>query len=59
MAHSSKENLKDRLARYRQIKISVVGRKSGQTISTPVCFVLGSREGLPLAVQGTDPQCSR
>ena len=32
----SKETLKARLARYRQIKISVIGRKSGQTISIPV-----------------------
>jgi hypothetical protein len=29
-------NLKDRPARYRQIKISVIGRKSGKTISIPV-----------------------
>lgn len=34
---SSKGTLKDRLSRYRQIKISVIGRKSGRTISTPVC----------------------
>ena len=40
MAHSSKENLEDRLARYRQIKITVIGRNSGQTISIPVWFVL-------------------
>ncbi len=32
--------LKDRLARYRQIKISVIGRKAGRTISIPVWFVL-------------------
>jgi hypothetical protein len=32
--------LNDRLARYRQITISVVGRKSAQTISIPVWFVL-------------------
>jgi hypothetical protein len=30
------DDLKERLARYRQIKISVIGRKSGQTISIPV-----------------------
>jgi hypothetical protein len=35
-----KDNLKERLARYRQIKISVIGRKSGRTISIPVWFVL-------------------
>lgn len=27
-----KDDLKERLARYRQIKISVIGRKSGRTI---------------------------
>ena len=27
-----KGNVKDRLVRYRQIKISVIGRKSGRTI---------------------------
>jgi len=37
---SSKSELEDRLARYRQIKITVIGRKSGQTISIPVWFVL-------------------
>jgi L-rhamnose isomerase len=36
----SKENLKERLSRYRQIKISVIGRKSGKTISIPVWFVV-------------------
>ncbi len=36
----SKNDLKDRLIRYHQIKISVIGRKSGQTISIPVWFVL-------------------
>jgi hypothetical protein len=35
-----KTDLKDRLTYYRQIKISVIGRKSGRTISTPVWFVL-------------------
>ena len=37
---SSKDGLKDRLARYRQIKLSVIGRKSGRLISIPVWFVL-------------------
>jgi hypothetical protein len=32
--------LKGRLARYHQIKISVIGRKPGKTISIPVWFVL-------------------
>jgi hypothetical protein len=53
---SSKETLKDRLARYRQIKISVIGRKSGQTISIPVWFVLESDKLYLLPVQGSDTQ---
>ena len=32
--------LKDRLSRYREIKITVTGRKSGHTISIPVWFVV-------------------
>jgi deazaflavin-dependent oxidoreductase (nitroreductase family) len=48
-------DLKDRLARYRQIKISVIGRKSGKTISIPVWFVLEG-ETLYLPVQGSDTQ---
>ena len=31
--------LKDRLSRYREINLSVTGRKSGRTISQPVWFV--------------------
>jgi deazaflavin-dependent oxidoreductase (nitroreductase family) len=51
-----KNGLKARLARYRQIKISVIGRKSGRTISIPVWFVLeGDRLHL-LPVQGSDTQ---
>jgi hypothetical protein len=37
---ASKSTLKDRLAHYRQIKITLVGRKTGQTISIPAWFVL-------------------
>ncbi len=32
--------VEERLARYRQIKLRVIGRKSGKTISNPVWFVL-------------------
>jgi hypothetical protein len=53
---SSKETLKDRLARYRRIKISVIGRKSGQTISIPVWFVLEEEKLYLLPVQGSDTQ---
>src|SRR5213592_5058045 len=53
---SSKETLKDRLTRYRQIKISVIGRKSGQKISIPVWFVLEDEKLYLLPVQGSDTQ---
>ena len=52
-----KENeLKSRFSRYRQIKISVVGRKSGRTISIPVWFVLEGEKLWLLPVQGSDTQ---
>src|SRR6266436_5201289 len=53
---SSKETLKERLARYRQIKISVIGRKSGRKISMPVWFVLEGEKLFLLPVQGSDTQ---
>jgi hypothetical protein len=48
-----KDNLKDRLSRYRQIKISVIGRKSGKTILIPVWFVFESNRLFLLPVQGS------
>jgi hypothetical protein len=48
--------LKSRLARYRQIKLSVIGRKSGKTISIPVWFVLEGEKLYLLPVQGSDTQ---
>jgi deazaflavin-dependent oxidoreductase (nitroreductase family) len=53
---AQKNDLKDRLARYRQIKISVIGRKSGRTISIPVWFVLEGEKLYLLPVQGSDTQ---
>ena len=53
---SPKDDLKERLARYRQIKISVIGRKSGKTISIPVWFVLDGEKLYLLPVQGSDTQ---
>ncbi len=49
-------DLKDRLSRYRQIKISVVGRKSGRTISIPVWFILEGDKLYLLPVQGSGTQ---
>jgi hypothetical protein len=54
MEHRSKDSLKERLARYRQIKISVIGRKSGQTISVSVWFALDGEKLYVLPVQGSD-----
>jgi deazaflavin-dependent oxidoreductase (nitroreductase family) len=50
------DSLQDRLTRYRQIQISVIGRKSGRTISTPVWFVLEADHLYLLPVQGSDTQ---
>jgi deazaflavin-dependent oxidoreductase (nitroreductase family) len=51
-----KHNLKARLSRYRQIKLSVIGRKSGKTISIPVWFVLKDEKLYLLPVTGSDTQ---
>ena len=55
----SKDSLKDRLTRYRQIKISVIGRESGKTISIPVWFVLEGDKLYLLPVQGSETQWYR
>jgi deazaflavin-dependent oxidoreductase (nitroreductase family) len=48
--------LKERLSRYREIKLSVTGRKSGKIISVPVWFVLEGGTLWLLPVQGSDTQ---
>jgi|SRR5215469_6022613 len=48
--------LKDRLSRFREIKISVIGRNSGRTISIPVWFVLENQKLYLLPVQGSGTQ---
>jgi deazaflavin-dependent oxidoreductase (nitroreductase family) len=50
------DSLKDRLTRYREIKISVIGRKSGKTISVPVWFVLEGEKVYLLPVNGSATQ---
>jgi len=50
------ETLKDRLARYREIKLSVIGRKSGKPISNPVWFVAEGDTLYLLPVHGSDTQ---
>lgn len=53
---SSTNTLKDRLARYREIKLSVIGRKSGKMISRPVGFVAQGDRLYLLPVEGSDTQ---
>jgi deazaflavin-dependent oxidoreductase (nitroreductase family) len=48
--------LKDRLSRYRELNISVTGRKSGRSISNPVWFVLDDDKLYLLPVRGSDTQ---
>lgn len=48
--------LKERLSRYRQIKLSVIGRTSGETISNPVWFVAEGETLYLLPVHGSDTQ---
>ena len=48
--------LVDRLSRYREIKLTVTGRKSGKPISRPVWFVFEDGTLYLLPVQGSDTQ---
>lgn len=48
--------LRDRLSRYREINVSVTGRKSGRTISNPVWFVYDGDKFYLLPVQGSYTQ---
>jgi len=49
-------DLKDRLSRYREIKITVTGRKSGRKISNPVWFVFEDDTLYLVPVEGSDTQ---
>ena len=53
---TSKESLKERLGRYREIRIRVIGRKSGRRISNPVWFVLEGETVYLLPVSGSKTQ---
>jgi deazaflavin-dependent oxidoreductase (nitroreductase family) len=48
--------LGDRLSRFREINITVTGRKSGRPISIPVWFVLEDDKLYLLPVKGSDTQ---
>src|SRR5258708_31592560 len=51
-----KDALKERVSRYREINITVTGRKSGRGISIPVWFVLDDQKLYLLPVYGSDTQ---
>jgi deazaflavin-dependent oxidoreductase (nitroreductase family) len=53
---AQKDDLKDRLSRYREVKITVTGRKSGRRITIPVWFVFEDDKLYLLPVQGSDTQ---
>jgi len=53
---SRNDALKDRLSRYREITITVTGRKSGRTISNPVWFMFDDEKLYLLPVTGSDTQ---
>ena len=50
------DTLKDRLARSREIDMTVTGRKSGRAVSIPVWFVWEDDKLYLLPVQGSDTQ---
>jgi len=54
MAKTKQSDLQERLEKYRQIKLTVVGRKSGQEISNPVWFVFDDGKLYLLPVRGSD-----
>ena len=53
---ATNDTLQDRLARYREINLSVTGRKSGRTISNPVWFVWEQDRLYLLPVHGSNTQ---
>jgi len=50
------DSLADRLSRFRQIDLTVVGRKSGRAIANPVWFVFEEDKLYLLPVKGSDTQ---
>ena len=50
------DSLKDHLSRYREIKVTVTGRKSGRAISNPVWFVSEDDKLYLLPVSGSATQ---
>jgi deazaflavin-dependent oxidoreductase (nitroreductase family) len=54
-----KNELRERLSRYHEINLSVIGRKSGKAITNPVWFVVEEETLYLLPVHGSDTQWYR
>lgn len=50
------DDLKKRLSRFREIKLTVTGRRSGRSISVPVWFVSDDETLYLLPARGSDTQ---
>lgn len=55
-ARNENDGLKQRLARYQEIDITVIGRQSGRKASRPVWFVMEGDKLHLLPVTGSDTQ---
>jgi len=53
---SKNESLQDLLSHCREINLTVVGRKSGRTITNPIWFVFEGNKLYMLPVKGSDTQ---
>lgn len=56
MVKKKANGLRERLERYREIKLTVIGRKTGKRISIPVWFVVEDEKLYLLPVHGSDTQ---
>ena len=59
MAKRKESDLKERLERYRQIKLTVVGRKTGQTDLKSGLVCVRRRKALPASGARSDTQWYR
>jgi deazaflavin-dependent oxidoreductase (nitroreductase family) len=59
MANIKKNNLHNRLDRFREINLTVIGRKTKRSISRPVWFVYDDEKLYLLPVSGSDTQWYR
>jgi deazaflavin-dependent oxidoreductase (nitroreductase family) len=50
------KSIKDNLSRYREVNLTVIGRKSGKRITNPVWFVAEDGKLYLLPVHGSDTQ---